>query len=76
MSDMSAQRRKEGRHERACELLSRELQVPIDEVKRLYEDEWARLALGARMTGFLAILTRRNVRTSLLGRAKAGARRE
>jgi hypothetical protein len=71
---MNDQRGKEGRHQRACELLSRELHVPIDDVKRLYEDEWARLALGARMTDFLAILTLRNVRTSLRERGKASAR--
>ena len=31
-------------------------------VARLYEDEWAELEDGARITGFLAILTTRNVR--------------
>jgi hypothetical protein len=67
---MSAQRSKQIQQQQgACELLAREWQVPIDDVKRLYEDEWGRLAHGARMTGFLAILTLRNVRTSLRGLA-------
>jgi Protein of unknown function (DUF3562) len=56
-------------HQRAVEFLARESQVPIDEVARLYEDEWAELEDGARITGFLAILTTRNVREMLRRRS-------
>ena len=51
--------------QRAIEFLARESQVPVDEVARLYEDEWAALEYGARITGFLAIRTTRNVRETL-----------
>jgi len=42
-------------------------------VARLYEDEWAELEDGARITGFLAILTTRNVR-EMLRRRSVGKR--
>jgi hypothetical protein len=62
---MHAQPRKRSHQERAIEFLAQESQVPIDEVTRLYKDEWAGLEDGARVTGFLAILTTRNVRATL-----------
>ena len=55
--------------QRAIEFLARESQVPIDEVARLYEKEWAELGDGARITGFLAIRTARNVRETLRRRS-------
>lgn len=59
--------------QRAVEFLARESQVPVTEVARLYEDEWAALEDGARITSFLAILTARNVR-ELLRRRSIGER--
>jgi hypothetical protein len=66
-----AQGSNEFQQQRACEFLAREAHVPLDEVKRLYEQEWARLALNARMTAYLGILTVRNVRNSLRARGQA-----
>jgi hypothetical protein len=54
---------------RAIEFLARESQVPVDEVARLYRNEWAELEDGARITGFLAIFTTRNVREMLRRRS-------
>ena len=70
---MGALRSKESQRQRACEFLARESQVSLDEVKRLYEDEWARLALDARMTDYLSVFTVRNVRNRLRARSKGGA---
>jgi Protein of unknown function (DUF3562) len=64
---------KKSHQERAIEFLARESQVPVDEVARLYEDEWAELEDGARITGFLAIFTTRNVR-EILRRRSIGKR--
>ena len=66
---MYPQPRKGSHQQRAIEFLAKESQVPIDEVARLYEDEWAELEDGARVTGFLAILTTRNVRAMLRRRS-------
>ena len=66
---MSAQRSNESQRERAFEHLAHESQVSVEEVARLYENERAKLAVGARLTGFLAIFSLRNVRTRLRGRA-------
>jgi hypothetical protein len=70
---MFPQPSKKSLQQRAIELLARESQAPIDEVTRLYEDEWAELEDGARITGFLAILTTRNVR-EMLRRRSTGKR--
>jgi hypothetical protein len=67
---MCAQRSEKFQRQRACEFLARESQVPLDEVERLYEDEWAKLALDARMTGYLNVFTVRNVRNRLRARSK------
>jgi len=42
-------------------------------VARLYEDQWAELEDGARITGFLGIFTTRNVR-EMLRRRSVGKR--
>jgi hypothetical protein len=57
--------RQSATHERASEALARESHVPIDHVAQLYEREWAALTAGAHITGFLTILTIRNVREIL-----------
>ena len=52
-------------HERAIEALARQSHVPIEHVAQLYERELAVLTVGARLTGFLTILTTRKVRELL-----------
>jgi hypothetical protein len=52
-------------HERAIEFLAQESHVPIDVVTPLYQAEWAKLAIGARITAYISILTMRNVRRVL-----------
>jgi hypothetical protein len=71
---MSIQGSKEFQRQRACEFLARESQVPLGEVKRLHDDEWARLALDARLTGYLSIFTVRNVRKMLRLRTRGNAK--
>jgi hypothetical protein len=61
--------------QRAIERLARESQVPVNEVARLYEDARARLAVGARIKGFLGIFALRNVRQMLRQRKPAQASR-
>jgi hypothetical protein len=60
-------------HQRAIELLARESRVPVDEVARLYRNEWAELEDGARITGVLGMFTTRNVR-EMLRRHSSGKR--
>jgi hypothetical protein len=51
--------------EGAIEALAREAHVPIEQVAQLYAHELAGLTAGARITGFLTILTTRAVREIL-----------
>jgi hypothetical protein len=60
-------------HERAIEALAREAHVPIDHVAQLYAHELTVLTVGARITGFLSILTTRKVREILRQRQSSGA---
>ncbi len=60
-------------HQRAIEFLADEARVPVDEVAQLYEEKWDALQVGARITGFLAILTARSVREILRQRRKSPA---
>lgn len=60
---------KKSHQQRAIELLAQESRVPVDEVARLYRNEWAELEDGARITGFLGIFTTRNVREMLRRRS-------
>jgi hypothetical protein len=57
--------RESATHERAIAALAQQSHVPIDHVAQLYERELAVLTVGARITGFLAILTTRKVREIL-----------
>ena len=66
---MNLQPGKKSHQQHAIEFLARESQVPLDEVARLYEDERAGLAVGARITGFLPILALRKVRALLRSRS-------
>jgi len=60
-------------HERAIEFLAQESHVPINVVSPLYKAEWAKLAIGARITAFISILTMRNVRRLLRQRGGVSA---
>lgn len=53
------------RHEHAIEALACQEHVPIEYVAQLFERELALLAVGARITPFLPILTTRKVRDLL-----------
>ena len=57
--------------QRAIQFLAREWRVPLQEVKQLYESEWAGLAVDARVAGFLPIFAFRNTRRTLRQRARA-----
>jgi len=62
---LSTHPRESSTHERAIEDLARQSHVSIDQVAQLYERELAALKIGARVTGFLTILTTRKVREIL-----------
>ena len=71
---LSTHPRESSTHERAIEALARESHVPIDHVAQLYEHELAGLTVGARITGFLTILTTRKVREILRQRQSSSTR--
>jgi len=48
-------------HKRVIAFLAKKSTLPIDEVTRLYEHEWAGLEATARIKGFIPILTIRRV---------------
>jgi hypothetical protein len=50
---------------RAIESLAKEFKQPFDLVAQLYEQERAKLMLGARVTSYLPIFTLRNVQAKL-----------
>jgi len=53
------------RHFKAMEGLSIETRYPLDNVKRIYEDEFLRLKSHARIKDYLVLLTSRKVRDQL-----------
>jgi hypothetical protein len=57
--------------QRGIAFLSEESHVPIGEVTRLYENEWAALGRGASIRDYLPVLTIRNVRRMLRDRRPA-----
>jgi hypothetical protein len=59
-------------HKRVIAFLAKKSTLPIDEVTRLYEHEWAGLEASARIKRFVAILTVRRVR-ELLRKSKIKA---
>ena len=59
-------------HKRVIAFLAKKSTLPIDEVTRLYEHEWAGLEASARIKRFVAILTVRRVR-ELLRKSKIQA---
>jgi len=66
--------RESSTHERAIEALARQSHVSIEQVAQLYAHELAVLTAGARITGFLIILTTRKVREILRQRQSSNAR--
>lgn len=62
---MYAASRNQSPSETAIDLLARESHLSIGDVVRLYENELARLRVGARIHGFLAILALCKVREML-----------
>jgi hypothetical protein len=53
------------RHERAMSSLHDRTGVPLAKVRSLFEQEFARLELGAKVRSYLAVLTASNVRGML-----------
>jgi len=49
------------------ESLAAELHKPIDEVRQTYEQQLARLTLGAQIQDFVAVFAVRNTRKTLQG---------
>jgi len=56
----------EALHQRAIERLARKLNRPVGPVKTVYEDEYARLKLDAKVTKFLGVFASRRARAVLL----------
>jgi len=52
--------------------LAKELQLPVADVASIYEDERAKLALGAHITKYLHIFANRNVRDIMRKRTVNG----
>jgi hypothetical protein len=62
---MSAQQSQQSQQELAVQFLAKESHVPIEEVRRLYGSEMAKLEVGARVRVFLPIFAIRKVRERL-----------
>ena len=56
----------EALHRRAIEKLARNLNRPIGAVKIVYEEEYARLKLDAKVPGFIGVFASRRTRDVLL----------
>jgi hypothetical protein len=54
----------------AIEALARETSQPIDEVKQIYEGEFARLRADARITDYLILFASRRTRDALTQRRR------
>jgi hypothetical protein len=52
-------------HDRAMELVARDLHRPVEDVRPLYESELAALRQGARVKDFLSVLASRYARLQL-----------
>jgi hypothetical protein len=55
----------EALHQRAIEKLARKLNRPIAPVKLVYEDEYSRLKIDAKVTNFLGVFASRRSETRL-----------
>jgi hypothetical protein len=56
----------EALHQRAIEKLARKVNRPIARVKTVYEDEYARLKIDAKVTDFIGVFASRRARYALL----------
>jgi hypothetical protein len=56
----------EALHQRAIERLARKIGRPVSRVKAVYEDEYARLKIGAKVTDFIGVFASRRARAALL----------
>jgi len=56
----------EALHQRAIEKLARKVNRPIARVKAVYEDEYSRLKIDAKVTDFLGVFASRRARATLL----------
>ena len=56
----------EALHQRAIEKLARKLNRPVGPVKIVYEVEYARLKIDAKVTKFLGVFASRRARDALL----------
>ena len=54
----------------AIEALARETSRPVEEVRQIYEGEFARLRDGARITDFLILFASRRTRDALAQRRR------
>jgi hypothetical protein len=55
---------------KAIETLARETSRPVDEVKEIYEGEFARLSAEARITDYLILFASRRTRDALAHRRR------
>jgi hypothetical protein len=56
----------EALHQPAIEKLARNISRPIARVKAVYEDEYARLKISAKVTDFVGVFASRRARDKLL----------
>jgi hypothetical protein len=68
---MPAQPSTSSHHERAIASLAHETDTSVDEITRLCTTEYARLAIDARLTSYLAIFAFRGVQAVLRSRHAA-----
>lgn len=61
-----ANRDDETLHQRAIEQLAQKVDQPVAGVRVVYEDEFARLKSDAKLTQYLALITRRRAHETLL----------
>lgn len=65
MTSADRQRRVTGPHRAAVDKLARDLDLPVEEVEKVYLSEMARIESGARIKTFLTVLTVGSVRSRL-----------
>jgi 2-phospho-L-lactate transferase/gluconeogenesis factor (CofD/UPF0052 family) len=66
---MFAPQNKQAERKRIVEFLARESGTALDAIAHLYDDEVAKLTIGARITSFLPIFAIRNVQEALRQRS-------
>jgi hypothetical protein len=61
-------RDEEALHQSVVDALAREIHQPVENVKTVYEVEFARLKSRAKVKDYLALLTSRRTREKLIGK--------